>query len=182
MSKPGCVIWRYATDQGSSLQRFYDLIVQILWRIKLWRHKRKTFPHYTPLWGVIHRSPVKFPHPLTYPPRHKGQWRRALVFSLISAWTNSWLNNRDVGDLRHHRVYHVVTVMFENNDPVMPLIYTGRTAQLSWYEKKVVTDKILRIKAKVNWIFNSLKLWTSCGMGPELHVLTRINFNANMDN
>ena len=31
---------------------------------------------------------------------HKGQWRRALKFSLICAWTNSWANNRDADDLR----------------------------------------------------------------------------------
>ena len=37
---------------------------------------------------------------------HKGQWRGAL----ISAWTN----NRDAGDLRHHRVHHDVTVMLDN--------------------------------------------------------------------
>ena len=28
---------------------------------------------------------------------HKGQWGRALVFSLICAWTKSWANDRDVG-------------------------------------------------------------------------------------
>ena len=29
---------------------------------------------------------------------HKGQWRGAFVFSLIRAWTNDWVNNRDTGD------------------------------------------------------------------------------------
>ena len=34
---------------------------------------------------------------------HKGQWREALMFSLICAWTNG-LNNLDAGNLRpHHR-------------------------------------------------------------------------------
>ena len=37
--------------------------------------------------GGIHRSPVNSPH--------KGQWRGALMFSLICAWTNSWANNED---------------------------------------------------------------------------------------
>ena len=34
---------------------------------------------------------------------HPIQWGSALVFSLICAWTNSWTNNRDAGDLRRHR-------------------------------------------------------------------------------
>ena len=40
----------------------------------------------------IHRSPVDSPH--------KGQWRGALMLSMICAWTNGWANNRDAGDLR----------------------------------------------------------------------------------
>ena len=31
---------------------------------------------------------------------HKGQWRGALMFSLICDWINSWVNNREAGDLR----------------------------------------------------------------------------------
>ena len=31
---------------------------------------------------------------------YKGQWRRPLMVSLICAWTNGWINNRDDGDLR----------------------------------------------------------------------------------
>ena len=53
-----------------------------------WKH----FPRYWPFVRWIHRSPVDFPH--------AGQWREALVFSLIYAWTNGWANNRDAGDLR----------------------------------------------------------------------------------
>ena len=43
---------------------------------------------------------------------HKGQWRGALMFSLICAWINDWINNRKAGDLRHHRYHYDVTVMF----------------------------------------------------------------------
>ena len=42
---------------------------------------------------------------------HKGQWHRALMFCLICAWTNSWANNRDTGDLRCHHAHYDVTVM-----------------------------------------------------------------------
>ena len=42
---------------------------------------------------------------------HKGQWRRALMFSLICTWTNGWVSNRDAADLRRHRAHYDVTVM-----------------------------------------------------------------------
>ena len=44
---------------------------------------------------------------------HKGQsqWRGALMFSLICAWANSWVNNRDAGDLRRYCAHYDVTVM-----------------------------------------------------------------------
>ena len=59
-----------------------------------WRHQMETFPRYWPfMWG-IHRSTVNSPH--------KGQWRGALMFSLICAWINGWVNNREAGDLRRH--------------------------------------------------------------------------------
>ena len=49
-----------------------------------WKH----FPRY--LGAGIHRSPVNSPQ--------KGQWRRTLMFSLISAWINGWINNRAAGE------------------------------------------------------------------------------------
>ena len=42
---------------------------------------------------------------------HKGQWRGALMFSLICTWINGWVNNREAGDLRHYRVHNDVIVM-----------------------------------------------------------------------
>ena len=42
---------------------------------------------------------------------HKGQWRGALMFSLICTW-NGWVNNRAAGDLRRHRAHYDVTVMW----------------------------------------------------------------------
>ena len=42
---------------------------------------------------------------------HKGQWRGALMFSLICTRINCWVNNGEVGDLRRHRAYYDVIVM-----------------------------------------------------------------------
>ena len=35
--------------------------------------------------------------------QHKGQWRGALMISLICVWINGWVNNREAGDLRRYR-------------------------------------------------------------------------------
>ena len=64
-----------------------------------WKH----FQRYWPFVRGIHRSPVNS--------LHKGQWRGALIFSLICAWINSWVNNRESGDLRRNRDHYDVIVM-----------------------------------------------------------------------
>ena len=67
---------------------------------------------------IYHDDFIKWEHFLRYWPfvsgihrPHKGQWRGALLFPLICAWTNSWANNGDAGDLRRHRVRYDVTLM-----------------------------------------------------------------------
>ena len=67
--------------------------------------KWKPFSALLALCEGIHRSPVDS--------HHKGQWSGAWMFSLI--WTNSWPNERDTGDLRRHRAYYDVTVMWETS-------------------------------------------------------------------
>ena len=64
-----------------------------------WKHSQR----YGPFVRGIHRSPVNSPH--------KGQWRRTLLFSLICAWINSWVNNGEAGDLRRHSAHYDVIVM-----------------------------------------------------------------------
>ena len=65
----------------------------------IWKH----FPRYWPFVRGIHRSPVNFPH--------KGQWRGALMFSVICVWINGWVNNREDGDLRRHSAHYDVIIM-----------------------------------------------------------------------
>ena len=64
-----------------------------------WKH----FPHYWPFVRGIHRSPVNSPH--------KGQWRGALMFSMICIWINGWVNNHEAVDLTGYRAHYGVTVM-----------------------------------------------------------------------
>ena len=68
--------------------------------------KGKHFPRYWPFVLGIHRSPMNS--------AHTGQWRWALMASLICAWINGWVNNREAGDLRRHRTHYDVIVMLES--------------------------------------------------------------------
>ena len=75
------------------------IVCAVCLSIFLWKHLSRN-------WSFvkrIHRSLVDSPH--------KGQWRGALIFSLIFAWTNGWANNRDAGDLKRHRTHYDITVI-----------------------------------------------------------------------
>ena len=68
-----------------------------------WRHQMETFSALLAICVGIHRSPANSPH--------KGQWRGALMFSLICVWINGWVNNREAGDLRRYHAHYDVTLM-----------------------------------------------------------------------
>ena len=71
-----------------------------------WRHQMEAFPRYWPFVRGIHLSPVNSPH--------KGQWRGALMLSLICVWINGWVNNRKTGDLGRYRAHYDVIEMLGN--------------------------------------------------------------------
>ena len=101
------------TLSATNDDKFGTLSVQILltsWKLELEARgehgdvtKLKYFPCYWPFVRGIHRWPVNS--------SHKGQWRGALMFSLICACTNGWTNNQDASDLRRNRAHYDVTVM-----------------------------------------------------------------------
>ena len=64
--------------------------------------KWNVFSRYWIFLRGIHRSPANSPH--------KGRWHRALVFSLICAWMNVWVNKREAL-LRRYGAHYDVTVM-----------------------------------------------------------------------
>ena len=70
--------WILYIHMGSALE--HDDVIK-------WKHFCVTGPFVR----GIHRSLVDF--------LHRNQWRGALVFYLICAWTNGWADNRDAGDL-----------------------------------------------------------------------------------
>ena len=83
----------FILSSQSILSAFHDDVIK-------WKH----FPRNWPFVREIHRSPVNFPH--------KGQWRGALMFSLIYPWINDWVNNREAGDLRRQHGHYDVIVMY----------------------------------------------------------------------
>ena len=97
-----------------------------------WKH----FPRYWPCVRGIHRSPVNSPH--------KGQWRGALKFSLICTRINGWVNYGEVGDLRRHRAYYDVTVMYCHTGDV-------RDQCLSTHDIDLLLSWTIRIRFILLW-------------------------------
>ena len=69
--------------------------------VNKWKH----FPRDWPFVRGIPRWSVNSPQ--------IGQWRLALMFSLIYAWINTRVNHREAGGLRRYRDHYDVTVMTE---------------------------------------------------------------------
>ena len=66
-----------------------------------WRHQMETFSALLAI--CAGNSPVNSPH--------KGQWRGAMMFTLICARINGWVNNREAGDLRRYHTHYDVIVI-----------------------------------------------------------------------
>ena len=82
---------------------YYYLVLRDGWRsgyddVIKWNH----FPRYWPFVRGFHRCPVNS--------SHKGQWRGALISSLICVWINGWVNNRDFIGYRAHYDVTVINV------------------------------------------------------------------------
>ena len=144
-----------------------------------WKH----FPRNWPFARGIHRSPVNSPH--------KGQWRGALMFSLICTSINDWVNNREAGDLRRNDVHYDVIVMIHavSNGCEMPTsgnpmrlnhgvhVHTDRTTawrktavtpvcqQWSYYSLVLIHRDVLDMKSFCGKICLVLVLIPSNGTG-----------------
>ena len=104
--------WKDVTRLESVVLSLYVApILSIRWRwlyicdfnddVIKWKH----FQRYWSFVRGVHWLPVNS--------LHKGQWRGVLTFSLICAWINGWVNNRETSDLRRHLARYDVTLMFE---------------------------------------------------------------------
>ena len=125
-----CDSWNWArTVQAETLVRSlsstyritlhrYSKITFIHTWAKWWRHQMKTFYALLAIGEGNPRSPADSPH--------KGQWRGALMLSLICAWTNGWANDQDAGDMRRHRAHYDVTVTKMTATPQIMTLITDR--------------------------------------------------------
>ena len=89
------------TNGGEKIQKAFVKATSL--SLTWWRHQMETFSALLALCAGNSPVPVNS--------LHKGQWRRALVFSFICAWINDWVNNREAGDLRRQRGHYNVNVM-----------------------------------------------------------------------
>ena len=93
--------WRHGMDMLFALLSLcHDDVIK-------WKH----FPRNWTFVRGIHRSPVNSPH--------KGQWRGALMFTLICTRINGGVNNGEAGDLRRYRPHYDVIVMWGKHAPVI---------------------------------------------------------------
>ena len=121
----------YLPIHAITLILFHDDVIK-------WKH----FPRYWPYVRGIHRWPVNSPH--------KGQWREALMFSLICAWISRWVNNREAGDLRRHRTHYDANVMLF----LLSKVVTGNSKSI----KNIAREKCTPILAPNEHILNTF--WT----------------------
>ena len=100
----------YTLFNPTGCDGWYDDVIK-------WKH----FPRNWSFVRWLHRSPANSPH--------KGQWRGALIFSLICVWINVWVNNREACDLRRYRPHYDDIEMVTRDKPWQPLVSLneGRT-------------------------------------------------------
>ena len=91
--------YKFTTHNKYSVMLTYSINCAVFDDVTKWKH----FPRYWLFVRGIHRSLVNSPQ--------KGQWCGALMLSLICAWINRRVNNREAGDLRHPQTLYDVSVM-----------------------------------------------------------------------
>ena len=141
-----CVARSSKREDFNDLCNIHDDVIK-------WKH----FPCYWSLVRGMHRSPVNSPH--------EGQWRGALMFSLICAWINGWVNNGEAGDLRRHRSHYYLTVMLamekDTKYKCISIFYQMKSSrhelisQVICWQKSIVTWAIWRLKSsEIDRLFN----------------------------
>ena len=95
-----------------------------------------------------HDDVIKWKHFPRYWPSlrgHKGQWRGALMFSLLCAGTNGSVNNGNAGDLRRHRT--------DYNGTVMAFSYHGAyVMSFMWWNRPYIIEVNRRHMLSRNWV------------------------------
>ena len=138
--------------------------------------------YYTPLGDTTSLHTTQHNTMMNSP--HKGQWRWALMFSLICTWINRWVNNREAGDLRRHRAHYDVIVLPHYTAPYCR-IYLWFThigcSPVTFTNDILYVDDVCYISGRWRLHFGQLLyVWTTASDQGHL-LLTWINFNRGMD-
>ena len=94
---------------------------------KIWRHQMEAFSAQLAICAGNSpgNSSVNSPH--------EGQWRGALMFSLICGSINAWVNNRETGDLRrHHAHYDVIEMHYHSGGRFVSYAWNGANMGPIW--------------------------------------------------
>ena len=126
-----------------------------------WKH----FPRYWPFVREIHWSPVNSPH--------KGQWRGALMFSLICVWINGWVNSVEAGDLRRYRAHYDVTVKYRYYRFGIAMHYLHTYFNWNWLNQKYWKLSCLRLRQCLMTYLIILDRITGCQPGSQMLVTVR---------
>ena len=134
---------------------------------------------------------------------------RSFDVSLICAWINDWVNNRETGDLRRHRAHYDVTLMITQTYHVASDKQISRESatrwflcysELTWYDMAVVFLKQpselaycshpMRYNARNVFLFHRTEMRNLCGgicfiNSPVKICLVKVqccNYNTNYNN
>ena len=84
---------------------------------------------------------------------HKGQWRGALVFSLICVWINGWVNNRDAGDSKRNRPHYDVSVMCSQHIYLPACFSSTHEILIKQIYRTLVSGSSLIMEANIHLLF-----------------------------
>ena len=116
-----------------------------------WRHQMENFSELLAL--CVGNSPLTGEFPSQRPAMG------ALMSSLICAWTNGWVNNRDADDLICHRAHYDINVMHQQN--------TSEPFNVSWSQpQRTDWSEICNGLAVTSIFFN----WTSVSYSLTGHI------------
>ena len=119
-----------------------------------WKH----FPRYWPFVRGIHRSSVNSPY--------KGQWLGALMFTLICARINGWVNNREAGDLRRQGAHYDVIVLIFSHLHCKFFLNTRELCQPFECDIATKDRQSVALECKnlgYKWIFYEFRIFTKIG-------------------
>ena len=152
-------------EHSLNISRRSTHLLHLYFPFSWWRQQMETCSASPAFRGIyrwlrgIHRSPVNSPH--------TDQWCRALMFSLICAWTNGRVNNQDAGDFRRHLAHYDVTVMW----CLIVIQWSGQPWDLSAFNVSLLSnfELVKRVKFGGSVLYGSNGLKFGTLLYPDYH-------------